>query len=134
MQRMWNETRQQALDSSAGQAAGWWRLRPHMPAPVPVSAALAAALLAPKPDKPSAQVSLRASIAELLLLSKLRARILLGRCHVSAAASAEHRRQLDAEKAEKAEIHTRYAKILVVTCRDWFAEGARQCASHQRRL
>jgi hypothetical protein len=87
---------------------------------------------APAP-KPSRKVTLKASIAELLLVSKLRARSLLGR-HPSLPAEAE--KDLEAERKA---VLTRYANILAVTCKNWFAEDEprnQQSPSphHQRHL
>lgn len=87
---------------------------------------------APTP-KPSKRVTLKASIAELLLVSKLRARSLLGRHHALPAQAEKDR------EAERQLVLARYARILAVTCKNWFAEDEprnQQSASphHQRHL
>ena len=71
------------------------------------------------PEKPSQKTTLRASIAELLLVSKLRARSLLGRSHAN---FVDFETQREVERKETLE---RYAQILSVTCKNWFPEDAR---------
>ena len=71
------------------------------------------------PEKPSQKTTLRASIAELLLVSKLRARSLLGRSHAN---FVDFETQREVERKETLE---RYAQILSVTCKNWFFEDAR---------
>ena len=96
---------------------------------------------AAKPPKPSPKINLRASIAELLLISKLRARSLLGR-HPAAALEAEKETERQTETARQREqkaVLACYARVLEVTCKNWFPEEAtrnRQSPSpyHQRRL
>ena len=58
-----------------------------------------------------AKIGLKASISEFLLVTRLRARNLLGR-----------RLQLAQADAEQAAVMTRFAHILGVTCKHWFPE------------
>lgn len=71
------------------------------------------------PEKPSQKTTLRASIAELLLVSKLRARSLLGRSHTDCI-DFEMQREVERKKTLQ-----RYTQILSVTCKNWFPEEAR---------
>ena len=70
------------------------------------------------PEKPSQKTTLRASIAELLLVSRLRARSLLGRSHADCI-DFEMQREVERKKTLQ-----RYTQILSVTCKNWFLEEA----------
>ena len=70
-------------------------------------------------EKPSRAVMLKASIAELLLVSKLRARSLLGRHHSHLAGSKHH------DEVERKAMLARYAQVLAVTCKHWFPAACR---------
>lgn len=74
------------------------------------------------PEKPSQKTTLRARIAELLLVSKLRARSLLGRSHANCV---DFEAQREVERKETLE---RYAQVLSVTCKNWFPEDPRSQA------
>ena len=98
-------------------ATGWRRLvllGQHRHHPAELLERGLAKRLAPTP-KPSRKVTLKASIAELLLVSKLRARNLLGR-HSAVPAVAEKNGE-----SERKAVLARYAHILAVTCKNWFA-------------
>ena len=71
------------------------------------------------PEKPSQKTTLRASIAELLLVSKLRARSLLGCSHANHVDFGTRR------EAERKETLARYTQILSVTYKNWFPEEAK---------
>lgn len=91
----------------------------------------------PPVNKPGRASNLKASIAEFLLISKLRARSLLSRLPTSrldAAADAAHS-AVDAQALadDKAVVMARYTKILAVTCKQWFDSGSTH-STHQRRL
>ena len=127
--------------SVAGAGLGWRRLLPKTAA-LDKAASATSALQGPpqysatlikpsKPNKPPAKVSLRTSISELLLVSKLRARSLMGRSNAASAASLDNRHSPDDEKAR---VLACFAKILAVTCRHWFPDDQSRHASHQRRL
>ena len=79
----------------------------------------ASADLTRSPEKLSQKTTLRARIAELLLVSKLRARSLLGRSHANCV---DFETQREVERKETLE---RYAQVLSVTCKNWFSEDAR---------
>ena len=95
------------------------------PVALPVSGAMSVPTnFTRSPDKPSQKTTLRASIAELLLVSKLRARSLLGCRHANHVDFGTRR------EVERMETLARYAQILSVTCKNWFPEDARP---HTRR-
>ena len=81
-----------------------WSSGDKIPAPRP--AAVGAAV-------PKKQINLQASIAEFLLVNRLRAR----------------------RKSEPSpEVMERAARIVFITCQNWFAEPAKDPVSHRTRL
>lgn len=70
------------------------------------------------------KIGLRTSISEFLLVTRLRARNLLGRCSQTAAKP----------DAEKAAVMTRFAHILGVTCKHWFPDKPPTTRHHQPKL
>lgn len=67
------------------------------------------------------KIGLRASISEFLLVSRLRARNMLGGRAASIA-------------AEQAAVLTRFAHIMGVTCKHWFPQQPVNSRHHQRQL
>ena len=82
------------------------------------------------PQKPSKTITLKASIAELLLVSKLRARHLFGRSRMGFTHAENH------DEAERKAMLAQYAQILAVTCKNWFPEAhnPQRARPHQRQL
>ena len=82
------------------------------------------------PQKLSKTITLKASIAELLLVSKLRARHLFGRSCAGFAHAENH------DEAERKAMLARYAQVLAVTCKNWFPEAhsPQRARPHQRQL
>lgn len=78
----------------------------------------------PPPIPAPVKLGLRTSISEFLLVTRLRARNLLGRRGQVAVA-------VDAEKAE---VMARYAHILGVTCKHWFPQETPTTRPHQPKL
>jgi hypothetical protein len=71
-----------------------------------------------------AKIGLRTSISEFLLVTRLRARNLLGRRGLAAAEA----------DAQQAEMMARYAHVLSVTCKNWFPEDTPTTRGHQPKL
>ena len=82
------------------------------------------------PIKLPKKITLRASIAELLLVSKLRARHLLSRSHSGSVRTENH------DEAERKAMLARYTQVLAVTCKNWFPEAysSQRARPHQRQL
>ncbi len=79
----------------------------------------------PPPVPAPVKLGLRTSISEFLLVTRLRARNLLGRRGQVAVA-------IDAE--QQAEVMARYAHILGVTCKHWFPQDTPTTRPHQPKL
>ena len=74
----------------------------------------------------TAKVSLKASISEFLLVTRLRARNLLSRrAHAAAVGTTD---------AEQAAVMAHFARILGVTCKHWFPEDTFTSRGHRPRL
>lgn len=70
------------------------------------------------------KIGLRTSISEFLLVTRLRARNLLGR----------RGHELAKTNTEQAAVMARFAHILGVTCKHWFPEDPPASRSHSSRL
>ena len=122
----------------SGQASSWRRMWPKAGASTKATPPMSAEQggLAPlaKSNKPTAKVSLRASISELLLISKLRASSfgLMGRSTAAEPASPASLQSPPVD--EKAVMLARYANILSVTCQHWFHHNDAKRPPHHRRL
>ena len=79
-------------------------------------------------EKPSKAFTLKASIAELLLVSKLHACSLLSRHHPHLAESKNH------DEAERKAMLARYAQVLSVTCKHWFPKACNSPRPTERQL
>ena len=101
----------------------------HQPAPSP-HAMNTHATDNTSPKKLPKKITLRASIAELLLVSKLRARHLLSRSHSGSVRTENH------DEAERKAMLARYTQVLAVTCKNWFPEAysSQRARPHQRQL